>query len=314
MERIDISIIIATRNRERILWETIEKACVAIKDKNAEIIVVNDGDFPLVVPDQFSNKIIYLNNPKRGVSSARNFGASNAKGTIFFFADDDMWINSEIIDWINVFIIDQENTDAVYNINWEYPAALKEKLHKSKIGKYILTASYNTMWGRMHQKGIQPTNSLYPFTSVASCSLVMSKNIFEKTGGYNEGMIFQGEDIDLSNKLNSMHIPIYCVFDTTLFHNHQDRLDINAFLKRDADGFNSEFKAIKHGFLKPSASLNYNLVKKLIFDFFLSTEKGWIILLKNIPDNKWLTPINNKLIGVLASLQKYKQWKKIIPG
>ena len=50
MRNIDISVIIATRNREQILWETVEKACRAIENKNAEVIVINDGDFPLKVP------------------------------------------------------------------------------------------------------------------------------------------------------------------------------------------------------------------------------------------------------------------------
>ena len=84
MPEIEISIIIATRNSEQILWETVEKACIAIENKNAEIIVVNDGDSPLNVPDSLVYKIYCFNNPKKGVSSARNFGAIKAKGNIFF--------------------------------------------------------------------------------------------------------------------------------------------------------------------------------------------------------------------------------------
>ena len=311
MEKIDISIIIATRNRKKILWETVEKATIAIKNKNAEIIVVNDGDLPLVVPSQFLHKITYFDNPKRGVSSARNFGTIKARGTIFFFVDDDMWINSEVIDWINLFVIEQKNSNAVYNINWEYPPTLNEKLFNTKVGKYLLKGNYNTMWGRMHHKGEKPVKSIYSFSSIASCSLVISNSIFNKIGGYNEKMIFQGEDIDLTNKLNSMQIPIYCVFNVTLFHNHQDRLEIKSFLKRDADGFNSEFKAVKYGFIKPPDDLKYNGIKKLIFDLFIITERGWILLLKIIPNTKWFTPISNKLIGYLASLQRYKEWKKM---
>lgn len=307
----DISIIIATRNREEILLQTLEKACTAVEDTNAEIIVVNDGDADLKLPNEILNKIKLFNNLKRGVSSARNFGANKANGFVLFFVDDDMWINKEIINWINRFIIENKNTEAVYNINWEYPDTLNEKLHKSKIGQYILSAGYNSMWGRMHEKGNEPKSGLYLFNIVSSCSLIMSKKIFDKTGGYNESMIFQGEDIDLSNKLNAAAIPIYCVFDVTLYHNHQDRLEIDSFLKRESQGFESEFNAVKSGFIKPNSPIIYSGLKKIILNFVCATEKFWILFLKAMPDQHSFVPINNKLIGALGSLQRYKQWKKI---
>lgn len=312
MSKIDISIIIATRHRVEILWETVGKACEAIRNKNAEIIVVNDGDSTINIPNKYLNEIIYLDNPKKGVSSARNFGANKGNGTILFFIDDDMWINSEVIDWINFYLIKNENKEAVYNINWEYPPSLNEKLHNSKVGQYILRSGYHTMWGRMHQKGDKPVSGLHVYKIIGSCSLIMSKEIFIRIGGYNEEMIFQGEDIDLSNKLNANSIPIHCVFDATLYHNHQDRLEIDSFLKRNSDGFESEFKAVKSGFIEPLSNIKYRGIKKLMFNFFSLTEKEWIFLLKIIPNKPFFTSVNNKLIGYLESLQRYKQWKKII--
>jgi len=312
MSLVDISIIIATRNREKILWETVEKARQAIKNKKVELIVVNDSDSRIIVPQKISDGIVYLDNPRKGVSSARNFGAFNAKGSILFFIDDDMWINNEVIDWINYSLIENKNEEAAYNMNWEYPPSLNEKLFNSKIGKYILAHNYNSMWGRMHQKEEKPINGLYSYKIIGSCSLIMSKKIFNKIGGYNEAMIFQGEDIDLSNKLNSFSIPIYCVFDITLYHNHQDRLEIDSFLKRNSDGFESEFKAVRSGFIEPLSDIKYHGIKKRMFNFFSLTEKGWIFLLKIIPNQSFFISVNNKLIGYLESLQRYKQWKKIL--
>ena len=140
----------------------------------------------------------------------------------------------------------------------------------------------------------------------------MSKKIFEETGRDNEAMIFQGEDIDVSNKVNNVSIPIYCVFDVTLHHNHQDRLEINSFLKRDSDGFESEFESVKSGFIKPNSDIRYKGVKRLMFECFGGTEKIWILFLKAIPNKKIFNPINNKIIGALGSLQRYKQWVKIL--
>ncbi len=312
MNFIDISIIIATCNREQILWETVEKACQAIENTNAELIVVNDSGYEIFVPLKYSDKIKYFDNPKNGVSSARNFGVQNTEGEILFFIDDDMWINSEVIDWINYNLIANKSKEAAYNMNWEYPRSLTEKLINSKIGKYILTHGYNTMWGRMHQIGEKPISGLYPSKIVASGSLIMTRKTFNKIGGYNEAMIFQGEDIDLSNKLNGYSIPIYCVFDATLYHNHLDRLEIDSFLKRNSDGFQSEFNAVKSGFIKPLSNIKYRGIKKPMFHFFSVTEKQWIFLLKIIPNQSFFNLVNNRLIVFLESLQRYKQWKKII--
>ncbi|MEO6681928.1 MAG: glycosyltransferase family 2 protein [Ginsengibacter sp.] len=311
MFTVDISIIIATRNREDILWETIEKACHVATNKNVEIIVINDGDSSINIPNQYLNSIIYFDNPKKGVSSSRNLGAANARGQILFFIDDDMWINSEIIDWIDEHLVQNKNTKAVYNINWEYPPSLEEELKNHKIGRYILSTRYNTMWGRMNVKGEQPKSGFYPFQAIASCSLLLTKEMFDIIGGYNEDITFQGEDLDLANRINQLKIPIYCVFDTTLYHNHLDRLHLDGFLKRIGNGYNSQFLA-EHKGLIPKSLNKYQGSNSSLFNAVLSTEKIWIKLHRLIPENKFFDPFTNRLTGLLSVLEKYKQWKKVV--
>lgn len=308
MSTVDISIIIATRNRESVLWKTVGKAIEAIEGMRTEIIVVNDGDNSLTIPTSFSNRIIYIENLNKGVSSARNFGALHAKGELLFFIDDDMWINREIIDWINIHLIQSKKTDAVYNINWKYPPYLEEKLRYVKIGKYILSSNYNTMWGRMHADGKIPASGLYKFNAISSCSLLLSKELFNTIGRYNESISFQGEDNDLTNRINNLSIPIYCVFDTTLYHNHEDRLDLDGFLLRLRNGYNSEFAAVKAGIIQPSGNRTYRGAKRFIFEFIRISENGWIQLHKILPNWDIILLLNNKLIGILAGLQRYKAW------
>jgi hypothetical protein len=85
MNHPDISIIVATRNREQILWETVQKACDIIENKNAEIIVVSDDDTTLDIPGSLAGKIHYFDNPKKGVSSARIFWNTECKGMYSLF-------------------------------------------------------------------------------------------------------------------------------------------------------------------------------------------------------------------------------------
>ena len=311
MKQPDISIIIATRNREKILWQTVNKACGAVENKNAEIIIINDADLTLDIPVLFAGKINYFDNPKKGVSAARNFGTLNAKGSILFFIDDDMWINSEIIDWINTNLVKKKNTAAAYLIDWEYPASLNKTLVQSKIGRYILSTGYNTMWGRMHQEGKKPAIGLYKYNVIGSGSLVIEKKIFEQLGMYNESIVFQGEDIDLSKRINDLSISIFCVFDTTLYHNQEDRLDLNGYLKRDNNGYRTQFMAEKAGLISSSVS-HYTRSMICIFEIFRVSEKTWIGLYKLIPNHQFFLPLTNRLTGVLSGLQRYKQWRNII--
>jgi glycosyltransferase involved in cell wall biosynthesis len=311
MKKVDISIIIATRDREKILWESVAKALIAIENKNVELLIINDGEQLLNIPAAFGEKIICFNNPKKGVSSARNFGSRQANGSILFFIDDDMWINEDAINWITSYVIEKENDKSVYIINWSYPAQLNHALRKSKVGRYITAANYNNLWGRMNQKTEQPASGLFKYHKIGSGSLVISKDIFDLVGKYDENIVFAGEDEDLANKINNLHVPIYVIFDVILEHNHADRLEIHAFLKRIYDGFGSEFQSEKAA-VTQTVKLNYAGLKLLMFDFFRRTEQGWILLHQVLPNLSIMQPLYNKLIGGLGGLQRYKQWKQIL--
>lgn len=306
---IEISIIIATRNREDVLYKTLEAANEAIKDvTNTEVIVVNDGDNELSsIVDTFSS-IKFYKNPGRGVACARNFGTSKAIGSTLFFVDDDMWVNKQALHWISENIIN--DNEAVYNLNWHYPPQLNQQLNKTKVGQYLLSTGFNTMWGRMvtGQKK-EPVNGKYLFNCIMSGSLVISKTIFNNAGGYNEAMIFQGEDTDLTIKLSQNNIKMFCVFDVLLFHNQQDRFDINAFLARVSNGFRSEFDAAKSGHISKRTTATYSTARRIIFSLFCLTENFWIACLNRLPNNTFFRPLNNKLIGMLSGMQLFKQWK-----
>ncbi len=305
-----ISIIIATRHREKILWETVTKAVLAIQGAPAEIIVVNDGDEVLEVPGILADKVNYFNNPGYGVSAARNFGVSKALGNILFFLDDDMWIDGKAINWICAFVIAENLSGAAYSLNWEYSTELKKKLKKTKVGRYILDAKYDSLWGRLHKPSPAPSVGVYPYEAVGSGCLVISKRIFTAIGGYDERAVFQGEDADISRKLKSALVSIFIVFDVTLIHNHDDRLEVKKFLSRIHDGFASEYKAVKQGVPLPIAEKSYSGLAKIIFELSHKTEKGWILFLDLLPNTSILNSFTNRLIGALGGLQRYKQWKQ----
>lgn len=284
--------------------ETLQKASLVLNENDVEIIVVNDGDSDLDFVNEIHPSIRLVNNAQRGVSVARNLGASMANADLLFFIDDDIWINADVIQWI-LANVDPFVNPNVYLINWRYPPGLNDSLKNSKIGKYILAANYNCMWGRMHAEGKEPSNGLYLTYTVASCSLLISRSVFQAIGGYNEGFVFQGEDIELSHRLHSRNIKVYEVFDCCLLHNHSDRMDLDGFLARLERGYKSQFQASER--LPYEATGNYP--KKMLMEFLRSTEPFWIFIHHRLPGYGSLDFIHNKIIGMLAGLQKYKQWK-----
>jgi len=167
------------------------------------------------------------------------------------------------------------------------------------------------MWGRMHQEGRKPVTGLYKYNVIGSGSLVIEKKLFEQIGLYNESIVFQGEDIDLSKRINDLSIPIFCVFDTTLYHNQADRLNLDGYLQRDNTGYRTQFMAEKAGAIASSVSY-YKRSIVYIFETFRVTEKVWIGLYKLIPNHRFFLPLSNRLTGILSGLQRYKQWRNIM--
>ncbi len=219
-----------------------------------------------------------------------------------------MWINASAVEWIEEFMNKEENIHAVYNLNWQYPNELNAALKSTKIGRFLLSAAYHRTWGRMKQKGAEPAKGLYQYNSIASCSLLMHRSLFDRIGGYQQEFIFQGEDIELSNRIQSMDIPIYAVFDVLLYHNHQDRMEIKGFLKRVESGYQSEFKARAAGYL-PLIDEDFSVGKKVAFELVSATEPLWIAAYNLLPNHSLFNKINTRLVGLLSGLQKFKQWK-----
>jgi glycosyltransferase involved in cell wall biosynthesis len=291
-----ISIILPTYNRFEIVRETIQKIISIKTDILFETIVVNDGaELPFTIEHPL---LTVLKNPKRGAASARNYGATHAKYSILFFIDDDMWITEKSLIAIRQF---SENGFLNANcvlLNWRYPDELIQKMSQNKIGRYLLKADYHKLEGRLHQK-IDDHVSLLKINSVGSGSFVINKLLFDSIGQYNESFIFQGEDIELSEKLLQNKTGIYLYTQLTCFHNQKDRLDINEFTDRDYRGYLSQFK-------NNSSSSKPAILKQLFFTLLLPFNNIIRYLFNQIPNNTAFDRITFRIIGILSSIAYFK--------
>ncbi len=116
-----ISVIIPAYNAEKTIKKCLDSILNQTYD-DYEIIVVNDGsvDQTSVTLESYKKSVRYYETENHGVSSARNFGLSKAKGDWITFVDSDDWIEKKMFE--NVIKIINNNTDIVMtNIYYDGP-------------------------------------------------------------------------------------------------------------------------------------------------------------------------------------------------
>ncbi|MBK9793351.1 MAG: glycosyltransferase family 2 protein [Sphingobacteriales bacterium] len=293
-----ISIVIPTKNRNEILLESLDDAIKSIENFDAEIIVVNDG----VAIKEFPSckKVTLLENHQRGVSAARNKGAKAAKGDVLYFIDDDMSITPESLLIIQNLYEQKMLEHSCFNLNWVYPAKLQETLKVKKIGRYILHSSYHTLEGRMHTK-INPALQINEAGGVASCSFCISAVNFEKINGYNEKILFQGEDIDIALRLQRNNIATKIITKITCFHNQKDRLEIDEYLDRIYRGYTSQSNA---------DMIDMSAIKQHLLSILLPFFPVIKFVYNKIPNLPFFDKLSFRLIGLLSSITYLKAIKE----
>lgn len=92
-----ISVIICTANRGRLAENTVDSILSQGFDNSKyEIIVVNNSPAPPVCKFK-SDRVCVIDEPKPGLSAARNRGASAAKGEYLLYLDDDAVANENLL-------------------------------------------------------------------------------------------------------------------------------------------------------------------------------------------------------------------------
>jgi glycosyltransferase involved in cell wall biosynthesis len=100
-----VSVIIPTYNRGWSLQEAIDSV-LAQDFSDFELIVVDDGstDNTLDIIGSYSDDIIFLHQPNKGVSAARNRGITSSVGRLIAFLDsDDLWLPEKLSIQVDFF-------------------------------------------------------------------------------------------------------------------------------------------------------------------------------------------------------------------
>lgn len=138
--------------------------------QDIEIIIVNDGskDSSVKIINQFikqyPEKIIYLEKENGGLSDARNYAMSYAKGKYIAFLDADDYVEFDTYEKMYE-IAKNENSDMVEcDFYWEYPNKVKKDIGQAYNGKKEMIQKVRVVaWNKLIKREIlTKTNIKFP--------------------------------------------------------------------------------------------------------------------------------------------------------
>lgn len=265
------SIIIAVYRRKEELSELLASLRTQ-SDKEFEVVIVDDGSpeslEELVNSYQSKLNIQYFYKENSGPAQSRNYGMQRAKGNYFIFLDSDTITPKNYIE--NV----RKELESNYVDAFGGPDAADESFTPlQKAISFSMTSFLTTggiRGGKRHVGKFQPR----------SFNMGISKEAFEKTGGF--GNLRVGEDPDLSMTLWENGFETRLFPDAQVFHKR--RTSLKKFAKQ----------VYQFGVARPilnqrhpgSGKLTYWFPSLFIIGLFLSF-LGYLILIST-PTHVWL--------------------------
>jgi len=217
-ERIELSIVIPTYNRPKVLKECL--TALSRQDfplERIEVIVVDDCSDKRTEGLETVNglKIKYLRQDRnKGPSAARNRGLKESQARIVAFLDDDC---TPAKDWAGKII--------EYHRKYPEEGAIQGAMNPLQKNLFGLVWKIN--FDSIVEKGFITGNRKY--VNILGGNVSFKRNVFYGIGGYNEALR-TGEDLDLLFRLQDAGINI--LFASDILADHCCQRDIFSFAKK----------------------------------------------------------------------------------
>jgi len=165
-----ISLVVATVGRTAELGRLLG-SLVQQTHKDFEVIVIDQNpDDRLVVTLKMYSKeldVTYRKEPHRGVSRARNIGASLAQGEILAFPDDDCWYEPQLLDRVRSFFKDAPEYAGL-------TGRVVDERGTPSTGRWDIDAG--------------DINKFNEWTRSAEATLFLRQTTFERVGGFDSNL------------------------------------------------------------------------------------------------------------------------------
>jgi glycosyltransferase involved in cell wall biosynthesis len=300
-----LSVIIPTKDRPAVFNSTIVKVVEALQEIDAEVIVVNDSKTSDVFIPESSADIQIHNNPKSGVASARNFGASFSSGDILLFLDDDILMTRSAVE--GIFLLHKRYPDAAITLPRKYSEELMKRAKELSFGRFLIKTGFSSVKDEI---GLEwKDDEVFEINVAASYCLFMSKSTFQITNGYDEIFPFAGfEDYDFSMRLDKAKIKKFQCSKYFVDDNEKDRIDLKNWLRIKFQASQTRVLAVLKGYSE--LSIVYSEMKFFSYTI-LSPFKFMIIgICYSMLNLKLFDPIYFRLVHILIGITIFEGYNK----
>lgn len=300
MQQPELSIIIPTKDRDKILKRSLDSLIKAIGNRTIEVIVVNDSKTSVPVLEH--NRFKLVNNPKAGVAAARNLGASLATAERLLFLDDDIIISEENLKRVDSYFKDYPN--GIVNANSVYPPELVKEISKTKFGRFLIAYEFTSLKG-WSRSGPWNDHEIFETSATIGQFLPVTKSIFNSVKGFDESFPFAGfEDYDFSKRLKAKGIRFYIDPTSIVLHNEEDRVSLGPWLERKRRGAVTRRTAVAAGYKE--LELGYGNVKDITYRLFSASKPALQAMFAMIPNKPAFDKLSFSLINLLLGTSIYE--------
>lgn len=204
----DISIIIVNYNSRNLLKNCVKSIVNNLNGVDYEIIVVDnhstDNSIDLCKEIEYNELKIVESNENLGFSRANNLGVKYSSGQILHFLNPDTEIDDK-------FSLEYEKIlEDIHNgISKVYVNPMRDKDGSVYYGKNYIPDSFNYLTYLFLRS---KTKWYY-----IGATIIMSREIFDRVGGWNDRIFMYGEDADIFYRINTYKLPIE-ELKTIIFH------------------------------------------------------------------------------------------------
>lgn len=229
---IDVSVIIVNYNVKELLVNCIKSILSSTGDLKIEIIIVDNNSFDgsveqvkLKFADDKKIKIIE-NRVNLGFGRANNLGAKSARGKYLLLLNPDTIIQEDTIEKTVKFYEEKDKAGGVscklVLPNGKLDLACRRSFPKPSVAFYRILglsklfphsktfASYNLTY--------LDENQTYEVEAICGAFMLVSKDIFEQVGGFDEDYFMYGEDLDLCFRIRKAGYKVFYYSGTSTIH------------------------------------------------------------------------------------------------
>lgn len=215
-----LSVIILNYNVYRFLELCIQSVKAAIRDLDAEIIVVDNNspdDSCAMVEKKFPEITLLKNTENSGFSKGNNQGVSIAKGEYICILNPDTVVSEHTFSALLNFADSQKNVGIIgCKLIDGKGTFLPES--KRNIPKPIVAIKKKIGNSKCYYANDVKENDIAKVSVFVGAFMLIKKEVYTKVNGFDEDYFMYGEDIDLSYKVLKLGLNNYYVGTATIIH------------------------------------------------------------------------------------------------